>query len=301
MCFFWGTTYLGIRMALESFSPVMLVCIRYTISGVLMLGGALLMGAHLPRGRELWQTAGYGVVTLRIGNGCLAFAELWIPSGLAALFVTTSPFWLVGTEALAPGGEPLHAPTIRGMLVGSIGVALLVGPAALRGTSGTLGGFLLLQLGCAGWAIGSIAQRRQTSRAHPFVSGAVQQLATGLVYTVPALLHPQPVHWTHRGAGALAYLVMFGSIVGYSAYVFALDRLPVSVASIYTYINPGVAVALGWLFYREPFGVREAIAMAIIFAGVAIVKRVSVAVRKLGAAGPVESGPDSLESTRPNL
>jgi drug/metabolite transporter (DMT)-like permease len=218
------------------------------------------------------------------------FAEEWIPSGLAALFVTTSPFWLVGVEALAPGGEPLHGPSMKGMLVGCAGVAFLVAPA-LTGTGGNhavLIGFLLMQLGVAGWSLGSIAQRKQVSLVHPFISGAVQQLATGLVYAIPALLTRTPIHWTVRGTGALIYLVLFGSIVGYSAYIFAMDRLPVAIASIYTYINPIVAVILGWLVYREPFGVREATAAAVVFVGVAMVKRASVPVKKLGADHPAE-------------
>lgn len=274
MCVFWGTTYLGIRMALESFDPVTLVCVRYLISGSIMLIGAKFAGAHLPRGRELWQTALYGVIALGFGNGCLAFAEQWIPSGLAALFVTTSPFWLVGIEAALPGGDRMHPPTIAGMLVGFAGVATLVAPAAMSmsAQSGILGSFLLLQFGCAGWCFGSILQRRQDSRAHPFVSGAVQQFATGVVFAIPALIRHQPVHLTPRGAGAIVYLVTFGSIVGYSAFQYALDRLPVAVTSIYNYINPLVAVCLGWLFYRESFGVRELVAMLIIFAGVWIVK-----------------------------
>jgi drug/metabolite transporter (DMT)-like permease len=292
VCFFWGTTYAGIRMALESFTPTTLVCFRYLTSGLVMLIVAAAAGWHIPRGRELWVTAGLGVVTLGIGNGCLAFAEQWVPSGLAALFVTTSPFWLVGTEALAPRGEPLHAPTVRGMLVGITGVAFLVAPAAagFQANPLAIGAFLLLQLGCAGWSIGSIAQRKTSSRAHPFVSGAVQQLATGIVYVIPTAIRHDPIHWSARGVGAVIYLMIFGSIIGYSAYIFTMDRLPVAVASIYTYVNPIVAVILGWLVYNEPFGWREAIAMVIIFIGVAIVKRTSVAVKKLGPDRAAESG-----------
>src|SRR5437588_158615 len=175
VCFFWGTTYLGIRMSLESFPPFVLVATRFLLSGSILLAAARMRGARLPRGKELWQAAFSGVLILSIGNGCLTFAELWIPSGLAGLIVTLSPFWLVGVEALM-GGERLHASTI------------------------------------------------------------------------------------------------FGSIVGYSSYAYALDRLPVAVVSIYPYVNSVVAVALGWLFYREPFGRREALAMLVIFAGVALVK-----------------------------
>lgn len=277
VCFFWGTTYLGIRMALESFPPLTLVAVRYVISGGVLLIAAAAMKVHIPRGRELWKTALFGVITLGIGNGCLAYAEQWIPSGMAALFLTTSPFWMVGLETIIPGGDRLHAPTIAGMLIGLSGVAFLLGPDAMRGGaegSAMLAGFGLLQFGCAGWSAGSILQRRLSSKSHPVVSGAVQQLATGLVFTALTMAIPQhPVQWSGRGVGALIYLITFGSIVGYSAYIYALDRLPVPVISIYNYVNPVVAVFLGWLIYSEPFGVRETIAMAVIFLGVAVVKR----------------------------
>jgi drug/metabolite transporter (DMT)-like permease len=276
VCIFWGTTYLGIRMALESFPPFLLVAMRFTISGTVMLAGAAALRLKLPAGRELWQTAANGILILGIGNTCLAVAEQWIPSGLAALFITTSPFWMVGVEALIPGGEPLHAPTIAGMALGFSGVAILVSSSGLGGGAAILSGVLVLQLSCAGWSLGSIAQRRTSTTAHPMVGGAVQQLATGLVSIVPALLlKGHPVHWSARGVGALLYLVVFGSIVGYSAYIYALTNLPVAIVSIYSYINPVVAVILGWVFYRESFEGREALAMAVIFLGVGTVKRYS--------------------------
>ena len=240
-----------------------------------MLIGARMSRARLPRGRELWLTAFYGILILGGGNGALVFAESWIPSGLAALFITTSPFWMVGIERMLPGGERLHLPTIAGILIGFLGMLVLVGPGA-AGTSagpGFLSGFLLLQLGCVCWTVGSLLQRRQPTQAHPVVGGAVQQLATGLAWLVPALLLPQPpIHWSTRGVLALVYLVTFGSIIGYSAYVYALEKLPVAVVSTYTYVNPIVAVVLGWMFYREPFGLRELAAMVLIFAGVGVVK-----------------------------
>jgi drug/metabolite transporter (DMT)-like permease len=276
VCFFWGTTYLGIRMALESLPPLMLVGLRYTISGAALLLVAFFAKAHLPSGKELFYTALYGVIIIGIGNGCLAFAEVWIPSGLAALFITTSPFWMIGMEALIPGGQRLHAPTLLGMLVGLVGTLLLVAPNAIQqGWSGPLlKGFLVLQFGCCGWSLGSILQRRHITKAHPIVSGAVQQMATGLVFIGPALLtKTQPIHWTPRSIAAVMYLVTFGSVVGYSAYLYALDKLPVSVVSIYNYINPIVAILLGWLFYREQIGLRELLSMLVIFTGVALVKR----------------------------
>jgi hypothetical protein len=118
VCFFWGTTYIAIRMSLEAIPPVVLVSARFILSGALMLAGVLAARARLPRGRELWATALNGVLILGVGNTCLSVAELWIPSGLAALIITTSPFWMVGLDALVPGGSRLRLPTIAGILVG---------------------------------------------------------------------------------------------------------------------------------------------------------------------------------------
>ncbi|MEO8025191.1 MAG: EamA family transporter [Bryobacteraceae bacterium] len=274
VCFFWGTTYLGIRVALEMLPPTVLVALRYVLSGGILLVAALLTGARLPRGRELWTTAGYGILMLGVGNGCLAFAEQRISSGLAALFITTSPFWMVGFEALVPGGAKPRWPTVFGMVVGFLGVGFLISPKAGEWDPNLIAGFLLLQVGNFGWSLGSIVTRRAVSTVHSTVSGAIQQLATGLAFAGPALLIPhEPIHWNWRGVAGVAWLVVFGSIVAFSAYLYALDRLPVAVISMYTYVNPLVAVTLGWLVYREPFGLREAAAMVIIFLGVAIVKR----------------------------
>lgn len=278
VCFFWGTTYLGIRMALEAFPPLALVSVRYIISGVIMLAFARARGLYLPRGKELAAACFSGFFTLTIGNGALVFAETLIPSGMAGLIITISPFWMVGMEALLPGGERLHAPTIGGMAVGLAGAALLFTPDAGSHDINrhVFHGFLLLQIGMAGWSFGSIYQRRKAGKAHPVIAGAVQQLAAGLILAPFALaIREHPFYWSGRGILALLYLVVFGSIVGYNAYAYSMDRLPVAIVSVYPYVNAVVAMTLGWLFYREPFGRREALAMAVIFAGVALVKRYS--------------------------
>src|SRR3954463_16113917 len=222
VCFFWGTTYLGIRMSLESFPPLHLVSIRYILSGGLMVLFAMARGLHLPRGAELRAVCFSGVLVLGIGNSALVFAETVIPSGIAGLIITISPFWMVEVEALLPGGERLHAPTIGGMAVGLVGAALLFSPepgAVHTLDHNLLNGFLMLQIGMAGWSFGSILQRRRPGKAHPIVAGAVQQLAAGLILAPFALAIPEhPIHWSVRGVTALFYLVFFGSIVGYSAY-----------------------------------------------------------------------------------
>ena len=277
VCFFWGTTYLSIRMALESIEPMTLVAARFILSGGILLIACRLMGAELPRGRELAQNAFNGVAILGVGNGCLVLAETWIPSGLAALIITVSPFWMVGLNAVMPPRERLHGPTLFGMAIGLAGAALLVGPGAMAGGAAggaIIQGFIVLQIGCFFWTFGSLLQRRQQNRAHPIVAGGVQQLAAGLAFLPMALVQGIPHPVSGRSLGALLYLVVFGSIVGYSSYIYALDRLPVAIVSIYNYVNPVVAVLLGWLFYRETFGLREAIAMVVIFIGVAVVRRI---------------------------
>lgn len=265
-------------MSLESFPPLMLVTVRYLLSGSIMLLFARARGLYLPRGRELAAACVSGFLTLGIGNGALVFAETLVPSGIAGLIISISPFWMVAAEALLPGGERLHAPTLGGMAVGLAGAALLFTPDP--GTNGMnralLTGFMILQVGMVGWAFGSIYQRRNAGKAHPVVAGGVQQLAAALVLLPFSLAIPQPpVHWSTRGVAALCYLVVFGSLLGYSAYIYAMHRLPVAIVSVYPYANAVVAVFLGWLFYREPFGPREMLAMCIIFAGVAIVKKYS--------------------------
>ena len=233
-------------------------------------------------------------MVIGVGNGAVAVAEQWIPSGLASLFVTTSPFWFVGIDALLPGGEKLHGPTIRGLLLGFVGVFLLVAPeawTAITQHTFSSGGavvlaFIVLQVNGASWALGSLLRRNRRSLVHPFVIGGVQQLSTGLALLLPSAFQVPSAHWTTRGMSAILYLAIFGGIVGYSCYALALSKLPLAIVSIYTYINPVVAVFLGWWVYREQFGWREAGAMAVIFAGVAMVRRAtSVPVQKLRADG----------------
>lgn len=294
VCFFWGTTYLTIRMSLEAFSPAWLVAFRYTLSGAIMMGAALARGARFPRGRGLWAAIGCGALILGAGNGSLAYAETIIPSGLASLFITTSPFWMVGVEALVKGGERLHGPTVLGMIVGFGGTALLLtsGIQGERVEHAALIGFLILQVGVVAWTVGSILQRRAAIDAHPAVTGGVQQLSVGLFYFPIAMITPyhHPIEWQTRPVLAVIYLAIFGGVVGYSSYMYALENLPVAITSVYPYINCIVAVGLGWVFYREPFGWREAAGMVIIFVGVGIVKWNSSGRRPGKAARASETG-----------
>ncbi len=275
VCFFWGTTYLAIRISLETLPPVLMLGIRYMLSGGVLLLGIRLARIPLPRGRELWFTALCGIIAIGLGNGFLFLAELRIPSGTAALFYTTAPFWMVGIDAFLPHGKKPLAATILGLLVGVFGVAYMIYPAAIHeGMHGnTWPGFLLIQFSAATWTLGSLLQKRVRSQASPIVNGAVQQFAAGVLsLAFGATFEKMPAVVGTRATLAVCYLVVFGSIVGYSAFIYVVKNLPVAIASIYYFVSPLVAVLLGWLFFREPFGVRSAIAMLIIFMSIGIVR-----------------------------
>jgi len=276
VCFFWGTTYLGSRIALEALPPFYLIAIRYTISGGILLPAAALGGAALPRGRELFQTAVCGIVCIGVGSGFLALGQTVVPSGLAALIYATCPFWTAGIDALLPGGKAPRAATVGGLGVGAIGVAFLVLPGAMReGIGGrSVLGFLILQLSVVGWTAGALLQKRVKTRSSPLVSGAVQQLAAGLAMFLPAAIFEKaPSTLPLRPGLAVAYLIVFGSFIGFTSFFYAMSRLPATLVSIYTFVNPVVAVFLGGLFYGEPFGNLEFAAMLVIFAGIVVVKR----------------------------
>lgn len=277
--FFWGTTYLGIRIALESIPPLILVASRFLLSGGLILAFAFWRKWPMPRGSVFWWPVGTGLLTLGAGNYFLTLAETHIPSGLAALFVTVAPFWMIGTEMIIPGGDRVNPKAFIGMLIGFAGAVWLVGPEALQsGISGsTVKGFLILQGSCLAWSLGSILQKRRRDKTNPILVGAIQQMSVGICFGILCLLHGDwNVQLSPRVLGAVIYLALFGSIVAYSAYLYSLKHLPLAIVSIYMYINPVVAVTLGWLFYREEFGVKELSAMVVIFSGVWLVKKLSI-------------------------
>ncbi len=275
VCFFWGTTYLGIRVALEGLSPQILVAVRFLLSGALILLWALWRGWRFPNGKQLLWPIGTGLLTLGVGNYCLSLAETLVPSGMAALMITVAPFWMVGMEACVAGGDQVSPKTLVGMLVGMLGAVWLIGPRGWSEgwTGATLQGFAILQLSCLGWSLGSILQKRQKSSTNPILIGAIQQVTVGLVVGAICVVDPSwHADWKPHVLVAVLYLAVFGSIVAYSAYLIAMESLPVAVVSLYTYVNPVVAVVLGWLFYQESFGWHEIGAMSVIFLGVFLVK-----------------------------
>lgn len=292
VCVVWGTTYLGIAIALETIPPLLLTGVRFTAAGLIMLAIAKLRGDVLPTdGRTLANLAFVGFLMVGVGNLAVVWAEQWVPSGLAALLVATAPFWMAIIEALRKNGERVDFRGGIGMLIGFVGVAMLVTPGGgMTGkwSAAFLLGALAIQIGGACWQYGSAHAKYQLKHVPLLSSAALQMLFGGVIVTVVGLAIGEAPRFvlTPRTFGALAYLTIFGSIVAYSAYVFALAHMRTTHTSLYAYVNPVVAVFLGWLILDEPLTWVSVVAMVIILAGVALVQTAGWRRKPLTAAAP---------------
>jgi drug/metabolite transporter (DMT)-like permease len=277
VCVVWGTTYLAIRVAVATIPPMLLTSMRFTIAGVIMTAIAIARGERLPRDlRTLANLAFVGFLMVGVGNLAVVWAEQWVPSGLAALFVATAPFWMALLELFRTGGER-HSPRgVIGMVVGFLGVAMLVTP---KGAGGSFDahfviGALVMQLGSLAWQVGSMRSKYELKHVPLLPSASLQMLFGGVIVGVVGLASGETarLHFTPKTFAALAYLTIFGSIIAYSAYVFALAHMPTSKSSLYAYVNPVVAVVLGWLILNEQLTWVSIMAMVVILAGVALVQ-----------------------------
>ncbi len=272
VCVFWGSTYLAIRIGVGVMPPFLFAGGRFLLAGLLLLGGSLAAGERLPRRpRDYGMLALVGLFLLGGGNTLVVWAEQFTPSGAASLFVVTVALWMALFDAVVPGGTGrLSWRVIAGLVLGLVGTAVLVeaDPRALLGAD--LRGPIALTGASASWAFGSVLYKRHHPEAGPYVGAAIEMIAAGAVVVVLGLVLGEAgsVRLTARGLGALAYLVVFGSIVGYTAYNYALHHAPATIVGTYAYVNPLIAVLLGWLLLREPVGSRTFLAMALILGAV---------------------------------
>ena len=212
-----------------------------------------------------------------VGNGGVVWAEQYVASGLAAVVVAMVPFWTVLIEAVLPRGERLTRRTLIGLSVGFLGIVVLVWPElTMGGYEGRMffAGVVALQIACLGWALGTSYTKRNAISGSPLGASAMQMLLSGAMLIAIGTATGEWGHLTFTGrtAGAMIYLVLCGSIVGYSAYVYALKYLPISTVSLYAYVNPIIAVILGTLLLSEPFSLRIVLASALVFVGIAVVR-----------------------------
>ncbi len=274
---FWGSTYLAIRMVVETIPPFLSAGGRFVAAGALLFGFLWLRGVPWPTRAQWRHSAITGVLLLMGGNGLVVWAEQSVSSGRAALIVALAPVWFATLEWLRPGGKRPEPKTVLGILVGFCGVLLLVqgrGQAATVET--TWPGVLAVIAAGISWASGSLYNRYSHNSASPWMNAASQMLCGGAALLALSALLGEPARWhwaqvDRRSVLALIYLVIFGSWVGFSAYVWLLKATTPGKISTYAYVNPVIAVFLGWAVLHEAVTPQMLWGALVILAGVVII------------------------------
>lgn len=272
----WGSTYLGIRVTIETMPPFAMAGVRFLIAGVLLLAFLRWRGAPWPTARQ-WRVNGItGVFLLLGGNGLVVWAEQFVASGVTALLIGVQPLFFVLTEWAWPGGTRPTRITMGALLLGFAGVAWLAAPWE-EGSGGLhVGGATAVLLACVFWALGSIYARHARHGAEPFLASAMQMIAGAASLLATAALHGDfngldLSAISGRSWAAFLYLVLFGSLVGFSTFVWLMKHSTPARVSTYAYVNPIVAVFLGWLILDEPVTTRTLAASAVIITAVVII------------------------------
>lgn len=273
----WGSTYLFIKYAIESVPPFMMGAARFTVAGVLLYALARWRGARAPD-RYDWRSAAItGILMLGVGNGAVMWAELTVPTGIVALIVSSTPIWIVVFDWLRPRGVRPRLPVIVGLALGLAGMIILIGPRAIVGDGHVDEiGVLILLMGSLGWALGTMLSKGSKRSSAPLAYAALQMMAAGIAMLITSVAIGEPGRFDAGAVSARAflswiYLMIFGSIIGYTAYIYLLGQVSAAKAATYAYVNPIIAVLLGWAFLREPVGARTLLAAAVIIGGVAII------------------------------
>jgi drug/metabolite transporter (DMT)-like permease len=253
---FWGSTYLGIDIAVQSIPPALMCGVRFLIAGTVMLGVCAATGRRiLYSARQIALSAVVGLLLLMGGNLTLSYAELAVSSGLAALIVAITPLWFLVLDSLLLGHHHISGRGKTGLFLGILGLFVLVWPQLRSGNMGhrELWASVSLIFGSFSWALGSVLSKRWQSGMDVFSATGWQIVAAGAGNFIFALFARDFSHvrWTVRGVSATLYLVVCGSWIGYTAYIWLLEHVPTSKVSTYAYVNPVVAVFLGWLILHE--------------------------------------------------
>lgn len=273
----WGSTYLAIRFAIETIPPLLMAGVRFLVAGLLLY--AWIHRRDVPRPtRAHWITATVvGAFLLLGGNGGVVWAEQYVPSGLTALLVATVPLWIAVLDWARPGGAWPTGSVMLGVGMGVAGLALLIGPDDLLGGGRVhLTGALVLIGAALSWAIGSLYARHSPLPASPFSATSIEMLMGGVLLILAGLIRGEAAHLdvsaiSLQSGIAFGYLILFGSLGGFTAYIWLLKNVPPVQATTYAYVNPVVAVFLGWALADEPLTGRVLLAAAIIVAAVVMI------------------------------
>ena len=277
----WGSTYLAIRIGVAHLPFALFAGVRFAIAGLLMFAYARLRGGKLPSSAVDWRNIAVSALLMLVGgNGLVTWGEQWIESNQAALLVATSALWMAGLGTLGSQGERINPATLVGLLLGFGGVAVLVS-SGLHLNTAPLKAYAGISLAPLMWAGGSIWSRRHPVGGTAIMTAALQTLIAGGVMTTLGLALGETAHWSWdaKSMAVLAYLIVFGSCIAYGAYFWLVHEVTPSRLGTYAYVNPAIAVLLGWWFLDERLNQTQVIGTVIILAGVVVV---TLAQRKKG-------------------
>lgn len=296
---FWGSTYLAIRIAVEQIPPALMAGTRFLIAGIIMLAYCAMRGKRVVlTANEAIRLFVIGVLLLTGSNVVLAWAEQWVPTGLAALLISITPIWFLVLETFVfPGEHHVSPRALLGIALGIVGIGVLIWPELSHtssiGRRELVGCFVLLGASLS-WAIGSVLSKRWKLAVDAFTATGWEMTFAGMVNVLVGVALGGLHHavWSPRGLSAIIYLVIFGSWVGFTAYVWLLEHVPTTKVTTYAYVNPVVAVFLGWLVLDERVTGFILGGTVVIVAAVAIVTSAELKTRK-----PQEAALPAVEGT----
>lgn len=276
VAFFWGTTFFAIRVGVQSFPPMLLAGFRHSIGGILICSYFLLRGYKIPPLKQLKVFAINGFLMLVLGNGLVTWAEIYVSSGLAALICSLTPIWIVMLNTFSGKKEKVTTQVIIGLSICLAGQLLIFNDNIkdFANPNYTLGIVFILIANLA-WAMGTVYSKNNKSDVHPLFGAGLQMIVGGTILDIIGTYRGewQQLNPNADAIWALIYLIVFGSIVAYGAYMYVLQKLPATIVSTYAYINTIVAVILGWLWLNEKLNLVLGIAVLMTIGGVWLVNR----------------------------
>jgi drug/metabolite transporter (DMT)-like permease len=277
VCVLWGTTFLALRIGVMDIPPFLFTVLRQGIAGILLTGFLLgVAGMKLPSKQTLIEQALGGFFLVSLGNGLVGYAEVHVPSSIAAIICSMMPVWVILINLFISSEERPTFPVVLGIVIGLTGIILIFGENLGEFTNpGYTAGIAVIFVANMGWAYGSIRMKKKNQQSNALMNAGLQMFFGG-IWLIPASLvfdDYSNVQWTNEALYSLVYLIFFGSIVAYGCYSYAVKKLPMTIVSMYAYINPIVAMVLGALVLNEKFNIRMGVAMLVTVAGVYIVTK----------------------------
>jgi drug/metabolite transporter (DMT)-like permease len=277
VCLLWGTTFLALRIGVADVPPFMFTILRQGIAGIVLISVLLLFGgAKFPSGQLLLEQAVGGFFLVSIGNGLVAYAEVHVPSSIAAIICSMMPVWVILINLFVNEEERPTFPVLLGLVIGLSGIILIFGEnLGDFANPGYTMGIVVIFIANMGWAYGSLRMKKKNQQSSALMNAGLQMFFGG-IFLIPASLvfdDYTSILWTTDATWSLVYLIVFGSIIAYGCYSYAVKKLPMTIVSLYAYVNPIVAMILGALILGEKFNIRMGIAMLVTVAGIYIVQK----------------------------